>query len=59
MELERAHEILGLAPGASAEEIESVYRRLRDDLDARLGKVRSTALRARYTRLRQLIEPAG
>jgi hypothetical protein len=58
MELERAHEILGLAPGASAEEIESVYRRVRDDLDARLVNVRSAALRAHYTRLRQLIEPA-
>ncbi|HVH19669.1 MAG TPA: hypothetical protein VNF72_15330 [Myxococcota bacterium] len=58
MELERAHEILGLASSASAEEIESIYRRVRDDLDARLGSVRSAALRAHYTRLRQLIEPA-
>jgi hypothetical protein len=58
MELERAHEILGLAPGATADEIESVCRRVRDDLDARLGRVRSAALRTHYTRLRQLIEPA-
>ncbi|HEX5066226.1 MAG TPA: hypothetical protein VFY49_08940 [Myxococcota bacterium] len=58
MELERAHEILGLAPGAAADEIESVYRQVRDDLDARLDRVRSAALRAHYTRLRQLIEPA-
>lgn len=58
MELERAHEILGLAPGASAEEIESAYRQLRDDVDARVGRVRSAALRAHYTRLRQLLDPA-
>jgi hypothetical protein len=58
MELERAHEILGLAPGASAEEIESACRQVRDDVDARLGRVRSAALRSHYTRLRQLIEPA-
>lgn len=58
MELERAHEILGLAPGASAEEIESAYGGLRDDLDARVTRVRSSALRDHYTRLRRLLEPA-
>ena len=58
MELERAHEILGLSPGASAEEIESAYRRVKDDLDARLARVRSSALRDHYTRLRQELEPA-
>jgi hypothetical protein len=58
MELERAFEILGLAPGASAEEIESAYRRLRDDLDARVGRVRTAALRAHYARLRQHLDPA-
>jgi hypothetical protein len=58
MELERAHEILGLAPGVSAEEIESAYRALRDDLDARVERVRSAPLRAHYTRLRQQLDPA-
>jgi hypothetical protein len=58
MELERAHEMLGLAPGATAEQVESAYRRLRDEVDARVGRVRSAALRAHYTRLRQLLEPA-
>ena len=58
MELERAHEILGLSLGASAEEIDSAYRRGRDDLDARLARVRSSALRDHYTRLRQELEPA-
>ena len=58
MELERAHEILGLRPGASAEEIEPAYRRVRDDLEARLERVRSSALRDHYTRLRQELEEA-
>lgn len=58
MELERAHEILGLSPGASAEEIEPAYRRVRDDLDARLARIRSSALRDHYTHLRQELEAA-
>jgi hypothetical protein len=58
MELERAHEILGLSPGASAEEIETAYRRVRDDLDARLARIRSSALRDHYTSLRQELEAA-
>jgi hypothetical protein len=58
MELERALEILGLVPGASAAEIESAYRRLRDELDARVGRVQAGALRAHFARLRQLLDPA-
>jgi hypothetical protein len=58
MELERAHEILGLAPGASAEEIESAYRALCDELDARVERVRSAALRAHYAGLRASLDPA-
>jgi hypothetical protein len=58
MELERALEILGLAPGASAAEIESAYRRLRDDLDGRIARVQAGALRAQLGRLRQLLDPA-
>ncbi len=58
MELERALEILGLDPGASAAGIESAYRRLRDDLDTRVGRVQAGALRAHFARLRQLLDPA-
>lgn len=58
MELERALEILGLAPGAAAAEIESAYRRLRDDLDTRVARVQAGALRAHLASLRQLLDPA-
>jgi hypothetical protein len=58
MELERAHEILGVAPGASAEEIEAAYGRLRDDLDGRVARVQAAALRAQYAELRQQLDPA-
>jgi hypothetical protein len=58
MDLERAHEVLAVAPGASAEEIEAAYRRLRDDLDARLSQVQAPALRAHYAELRQQLDPA-
>jgi len=58
MELERALEILGLVPGARAEEIESAYRALRDELDGRIERVHASALRSHYARLRQQLDPA-
>ncbi len=58
MELERAFDTLGLAPGASAEDVEAAYRRLCDDFDARIGRVTSLALRDRYATARAELEAA-
>ena len=58
MELERAFETLGLAPGASAQAVEAAYRQLCDDFDARIGRVTSLALRERYAAARAELEAA-
>src|SRR5262245_36297859 len=58
MDFERAFDALGLAVGASEQEIESAYRRLCDDFDARIGRVTSLALRDRYTAARAELEGA-
>jgi formylglycine-generating enzyme required for sulfatase activity len=58
MDFERAFDTLGLAPGASEPEIESAYGRLCDDLDARLGRVTSLALRDRYAAARAELDGA-
>src|SRR5262245_21352223 len=58
MDFEQAFDALGLAPGASEQEIESAYRRLSADFDARLGRVTSLALRDRYADARAELEGA-
>src|SRR5262245_29823516 len=58
MDFERAFDALGLAPGASEQEIEAAYRRLCADFDARLGRVTSLALRDRYADARTELEGA-
>src|SRR5262245_36428693 len=58
MDFERAFDILGLAPGASEQDIDSAYRRLCVDFDARLGRVTSLALRDRYAAARAELEGA-
>ena len=58
MELARAFDTLGLEPGASVQEVESAYRRLCDDFDARIGRVTSLALRDRYAAARAELEAA-
>jgi formylglycine-generating enzyme required for sulfatase activity len=58
MDFERAFDTLGLAPGASEQDIESAYRRLCDDFDARIGRVASLALRDRYAAARAELEGA-
>src|SRR5436309_15607955 len=58
MDFERAFDMLGLAPGASEQDVESTYRRLAADLDARIGRVTSLALRDRYADARAELEGA-
>src|SRR5262245_49742100 len=58
MDFEQAFDALGLAPGASEQEIESAYRRLSADFDARLGRVTSLALRDRFADARAELEGA-
>jgi formylglycine-generating enzyme required for sulfatase activity len=58
MDLARAFDALGLAPGASEQDIESAYRRLCADFDARIGRVTSLALRDRYADARAELEGA-
>jgi len=58
MDLERAFDTLGLAAGASEQDVESAYRRLCDDFDARIGRVTSLALRDRYAAARAELEGA-
>ena len=58
MDFERAFDALGLVPGASEQDIESAYRRLCDDFDARIGRVTSLALRDRYAAARAELEGA-
>jgi formylglycine-generating enzyme len=58
MDFERAFDTLGLAPGASEQDVESAYRRLCDDFDARIGRVTSLALRDRYAAARAELDDA-
>src|SRR5262245_6836622 len=58
MDLERAFDTLGLAPGASESDVESAYRRLCADFDVRIGRVASLALRDRYAEARAELEGA-
>jgi formylglycine-generating enzyme required for sulfatase activity len=58
MDFERAFDTLGLAPGASEPDIESAYRRLCADFDARIGRVTSLALRDRYAAARAELDGA-
>src|SRR5437870_7604220 len=58
MDFERAFDTLGLAPGASEQDVESAYRRLCDDFDVRIGRVTSLALRDRYADARAELEGA-
>src|SRR5262245_26664499 len=58
MDFERAFDALGLAPGASEQEIESAYRRLCADFDARIERVTSLALRDRYAAARAELDGA-
>jgi formylglycine-generating enzyme required for sulfatase activity len=58
MDFERAFDTLGLAVGASEQQIESAYRRLCDDFEARIGRVTSLALRDRYVAARAELEGA-
>src|SRR5437773_8501109 len=58
MDFERAFDMLGLAPGASEQDVESTYRRLCADFDARIGRVTSLALRDRYAAARAELEGA-
>src|SRR5262245_49477215 len=58
MDLEWAFDTLGLAPGASENDIESAYRRLCADFDLRIGRVASLALRDRYAEARAELEGA-
>jgi formylglycine-generating enzyme required for sulfatase activity len=58
MDFERAFDTLGLAPGASEQDIEWAYRRLCDDFDARIGRVTSLALRDRYAAARAELDGA-
>jgi formylglycine-generating enzyme required for sulfatase activity len=58
MDFERAFDALGLAPGASEQDVESAYRRLCDDFDARIGRVTSLALRDRFAAARAELEGA-
>ncbi len=58
MDFERAFDTMGLAPGASEQDVELAYRRLCDDFDARIGRVTSLALRDRYAAARAELEGA-
>jgi len=58
MPLERAFDTLGLGSGASAQEIESAYRSLCADFDARIARVTSPALRDRYAAARAELDAA-
>jgi formylglycine-generating enzyme required for sulfatase activity len=58
MDLRQAYETLGLARGASAEEIEAAYERLRGDLEARLERVSAAPVHTRFHELRSRFDDA-
>jgi formylglycine-generating enzyme required for sulfatase activity len=58
MEIERAFDTLGLAPGASDQDIEAAFSRLCEDFDARIRRVTSFALRDRYIAARAELDRA-
>src|SRR5688572_443277 len=58
MDFERAFDTLGLAPGASEQDIESAYRHLCADFDSRISRVTSLALRDRYAAARAELDGA-
>ncbi|MGH0030612.1 MAG: hypothetical protein ACQGVC_12530, partial [Myxococcota bacterium] len=58
MDLRKAYETLGIARGASAEEVEAAYERLRSDIDERLERVHAGPVVARYREVRARLDAA-
>ena len=58
MDLRQAYVTLGLARGATTEEIEAAHERLRDDLEARLDRVSAAPVHARFHELRTRLDAA-
>ena len=58
MDLRQAYESLGLARGATTEEIEAAHERLRSDLEARLDRVSAAPVHARFHELRTRLDTA-
>ena len=58
MDLRKAYETLGLVRGASPKEVEAAHQRLRADIEARLARVHSGAVAARYREVRRRLDTA-
>jgi formylglycine-generating enzyme required for sulfatase activity len=58
MDLRQAYVTLGLARGATTEEIEAAHERLRNDLEARLDRVSAAPVHARFHELRTRLDAA-
>jgi formylglycine-generating enzyme required for sulfatase activity len=58
MDLRKAYETLGLVRGASPKEVEAAYQRLRAEIEARLSRVQSGAVSARYQEVRRRLDTA-
>lgn len=58
MDLRQAYETLGLARGATSEEIEAAHERLRSDLETRLARVSAAPVHTRFHELRGRLDTA-
>ncbi|MCZ6597322.1 MAG: hypothetical protein O7B99_06780, partial [Planctomycetota bacterium] len=58
MDLRKAYETLGLVRGSSSEEVDAAYERLREEVEARLARVVSPAIEARYREVRIRLDSA-
>ena len=58
MELQRAFETLGLESNASPAEVEAAHRALCDDIDARIARASTTAVRRRFGEARAALDAA-
>jgi formylglycine-generating enzyme required for sulfatase activity len=58
MDLRKAYETLGLVRGASTDEVETAYAQNRDAVEARLARVSSEAVAARYREVRTRLDGA-
>lgn len=58
MDPTRAFETLGLSPGASADEIDRAHTQLADEIDARVARASTFALRQRYAEARAELDVA-